>query len=634
MRQPGIQIRPGAARRDAPQGAVPLHRQACLRFAQVAAARIERTAQRADAPLVGRAVRHVGRLVLALANDAALHAQALVGAGALLCPGRRLPAICPALGLARQVVAPLRGPGNERRCDKGRDQRHHGRERLQQRPEEANVRSDPQRRGQHHGTHAHRVDVVQVRALELDAFGRPPHGLVDDEVGHHRHDPGNGKVGVEPQHLPQRLEHVHLHEHERDEDVEHHPHNAPRVAVGEPREEVAPGQRTGVGVGHIDLELRHHHEDGGGRHRPAVRQDVLVCRQVHLVGVYRTLRRHHVRQRQPRQHGATQHFQHPHDHPARPARQHPGPPLPALSRARLGHEAQVVRLLPHLRDERNTDRESRTKKRPLEALSCSRFTTVVHQTLHHPRIEHQNGHIRHHHHHQPQRLRPHLEAADDRHPVGNQRYHHHRADEIPPGRRYAQRQFQRVGHDGGLQRKEDERERGVDERCDGGADVAKARAPGEQVHVEPVAGRIHADGPARQKNDQPGGQNGPEGVGKAVLHQQGGAHSLQNEEGGHAKRGVGHPPFRPLAKALRRVAQRVVFHGLAGHPAVVVAPHLHNALHRLCLGRLGARSRRADAVCGGGFVVHRLQGAAFMPPEGPRRHGGAVRYLLSLPPWN
>ena len=52
--------------------------------------------------------------------------------------------------------------------------------------------------------------------------------------------------------------------------VEHHPHHAARVAVRQAREKVGPGQRAGIGIGHVDLELRHHDEQRRGRHRPAV----------------------------------------------------------------------------------------------------------------------------------------------------------------------------------------------------------------------------------------------------------------------------------------------------------------------------------------------------------------------------
>jgi hypothetical protein len=111
-------------------------------------------------------------------------------------------------------------------------------------------------------------------------------------------------------------------------------------------------------------------------------------------------------------------------------------------------------------------------------------------------------------------------------------------------------------------------------------------------------------GQSCHENDQTGGQNGPQGVGETVLHQQGRAHRLKNEKRRCAKRGIGHTPRRPFAKALGGVAQRVVFHGFARHPAVVVAAHQRDALHRFG----GGRSFRDN---GGGVGAHNWRGCSF-----------------------
>ncbi len=308
---------------------------------------------------------------------------------------------------------------------------------------------------------------------------------------------------------------------------------------------------------------------------------------------------------------AAQHLQNPQDHPARPAGQHADPPAPGLARFFRGHEAQVVGLLAHLRDERDAHGERGTKQVPIEPHGGAGCTRVVHHIAECAGGVHGHGNERHHHHHQPQRLGPHLEAADDGDTVRHQRDDHQRTDEIAPGGRDVQREFERVGHDGGLQREEDEGERGVDQRGDGGADVAKARAAREQVHVHAVARGVHADGQAGQEDDEPGGQNRERGVDEAVLHQQRGAYRFEDQERGRAERGVGHAPFAPLAKALRRVAQRVVFHGLAADPAVVVAPDLDHLLRGL-LGFMCSHAR----LC-------RLQrcGVSGGDRGGVRRHG-------------
>ncbi len=72
MPQPGIEVRPGTLWQQPAQCARPLHRQAGVRFAHVAAARIQRAAQRADRPLVGRAMGHVRAFIRALTDHALL----------------------------------------------------------------------------------------------------------------------------------------------------------------------------------------------------------------------------------------------------------------------------------------------------------------------------------------------------------------------------------------------------------------------------------------------------------------------------------------------------------------------------------------------------------------------------------
>ena len=97
---------------------------------------------------------------------------------------------------------------------------------------------------------------------------------------------------------------------------------------------------------------------------------------------------------------------------------------------------------------------------------------------------------------------------------------------------------------------------------------------------------------------------------KPYLHQQGRAHRFQDQERRGAKRGVGHPPFAPLPKALRREAQRVVLHGLAADPAVVVAAHLDDALGRGT--RALARPFGAGSAPGGKAAVE--ADSEFTPP--------------------
>ena len=561
----GIERGPPALRQQAAQRGRPLCGEAPIGLAQIVAARIERAAQRADRPLIRGAMRHVIAFVVALADHAAARAEALVAA----------------FGLACDVVLALRRPGDQRRRDEGGDQGDHRRERLRHRPEDAEVRRHRQRRRNAGGADADRIDVVQIGALELDAGRRQPERLVDHQVGHHRHHPRNGDVRVQPEHATDGLEHVELHQQQRDHRVEHHPHDTPRVAVRYAREEVRPRERAGIGVGDIDLQLRHDDEQRGRGHRqPEVREHVLVGREVHLVRVDRAIGRHHVADRQICEQRAAEHLHDAGQHPARPADQHRRPPARSRRRRALGHEAQVVDLLAHLRDQRDAHGHRGAEQAQVEACAGATFATVVDQAIEHARVVAEHVEVRQHQHRDPQRLRDHLKLANRGNAVRHQRQHEQRAQQIAPGRRDVEREVQRIGHHRGLEREEDEGERGVDQRRDGRADVAEAGASGQQVHVDAIARRVMADGQAGEEDDQAGGEDRPERIGKAVLHQQGRAHGLEHEEGRGAKCGVRYSPFAPLAERARREAQRVVFHRLARDPAVVVTADLDHALRR------------------------------------------------------
>ena len=420
-----------------------------------------------------------------------------------------------------------------------------------------------------------------MRALELDAFGRQAERLVDDEICHHRHHPADRDVGVQAEDLAQRLEHVELHQHQRDQRVEHHPHHATRVAVGQPREEVRPRERARIGIGHVDFQLRNHDQQRGRRDRPGLaRKHVLVGSEVHLVRVDRALERHRVADRQIREQRTAEHFDDARHDPARAADQHAGPPANLVLHRTLRHEAQVVDLLAHLRDKRDADRHRGTEELQIELRAPAVGAAEMHELGQHTRVLLEHEHIRHDQQHQPQWLRPHLQAADDRHAVGHERNDDQGADQVAPRRRDVERELERVGHDRRLEREEDEGEARVDERGDGRADVAEAGAACQQVHVDAVACGVAADRPAGEEDDQPRREDRPECVDETVLDEQRRAHRFEHQERRCAERGVCDTQLRPLAKTVRREAQRVVFHRLARDPAVVVATHLDDALHR------------------------------------------------------
>jgi len=85
-------------------------------------------------------------------------------------------------------------------------------------------------------------------------------------------------------------------------------------------------------------------------------------------------------------------------------------------------------------------------------------------------------------------------------------------------------------------------------------------------------------GEAGQEGDQAHDQDGPERIGKAVVQGNGAAYRLQSEKGDAAEGSVCHTEFAPLARAMWRIAQRIVLHGFISDPGVVVAPDAEDAL--------------------------------------------------------
>ena len=183
----------------------------------------------------------------------------------------------------------------------------------------------------------------------------------------------------------------------------------------------------------------------------------------------------------------------------------------------------------------------------------------------------------------------------------HERDHGERADQVAEVQRQAEIQFERIRHDRGFQREQDERERRVDERRDRRADVAEAGAAREQVHVDAVVGGVVADRQAGGEDDQADGDDGPERVLEAVVDGDGAADRFQHEEGDGAERRIGDAEHGPFAERARREAQRVILDRLVGDPGVVVAPDLDDAQRRFRItrGRMGGGRHvlaRNDAV--------------------------------------
>ena len=489
----------------------------------------------------------------------------------------------------RQVIAALGAPGNQRRRQQRGEHGDQRGKRLRGRAKGADKTRHRQHRGQTHRSHPHRVDVVQMGAAKLNAGRAQPQGFVDHQIRHHRRKPGNGDIGIQPQHLANGLEHLQLHQQQGNQDIEHHPHHPAGVAVGQPREKVRPRQRAGIGIGDVDFQLRQNHKQRGHPHRQRRRMKHLgKRRQIHLIGVHRPLRRHALAQQQPGQQSAAQHLGHPRQHPTRPAQRHRQPPTPLARALRRRHKAQIIRLLAHLGDQGHPHRQGRAKALQIKPGRKPTLAAIRPQTSQRLRIAGQHHCVRQHQQSQPQRQGPQLHPADGGDAVHNQRNHHQGAQQIPPRRRQTQAHLQRISHDRRFQGKKDKGERGVNQRSNGRADITKPGAPSEQIHVHAKPCGTHADRPPRQRDDQTGGKNRPERIDEPRLHQHGRANRLQHQKRRRPpKRRLRHPPHRPLTKTARSKTQRVILQRLPRHPTVVIPTHLDNTLRGRAVRRIG-----------------------------------------------
>ena len=283
-------------------------------------------------------------------------------------------------------------------------------------------------------------------------------------------------------------------------------------------------------------------------------------------------------QGEKRQEGAAEHFQRARDDPAGAGHQHRRPPALAVGAGFFRQKAQVVDLFANLRHQRQGHGAGGAERQQVEAATFAFPAGKAGQVAQGLRVLDDHKHIRQQQQQQPHRLAPDLQAIDQGDAIGHQGNDQDRAKHIGQRQRNLEIQLQGQGHDRRFEGKEQEGETGVDQRGDGRADIAKAGAAGQQVHVHAVARGVVTDGQAGEEDDQAHRQNRPQGIGEAIAQGQGAADGLQGQERHGAQGGVGDAQLRPLAKRLGREAQGVVFQGLVGDPAVVVAADLGNPL--------------------------------------------------------
>ncbi len=466
---------------------------------------------------------------------------------------------------ASQVVLALGRHRQDRRKNECENESHDGRIRFDRRPECPEEHQNRQDRRHRHRSEADRIDVVEHAASELGHLRRQLEDvLVEHDVRGHHCDPRDTAVGVEAEDAVEEVEHVGFHQDQRDGQVEQHEHHAARIRLGEASVRVGPRQRSGIGVGHVDLDLADDDQDHREGHGEPTRHEVLVDLQelVHrLVGDAGSV--DDVGDQVHGEEEADDLLEGTEDDPAGAGEKHCGPPASGVLGSLGRHEAQVVDLFGDLRDERETDSGREHHRSDVDALAVGPVLTAVGEELpDRVGIADHQVHERQYHQDEPHRGGPDLKFGKGFHAVDDQRDDHDGRDRVPDGQRDAQPQFESLRHDRTFEREEDERERREDDVGDDRSVVAETASTRDQVEVDVVTGRIVGKRKAGQEDDDGEHQNAPQCIAGSVRDSDIGTDGEIREIRDAAERGRRDNTGPPLTVATRREAQRVVLERL------------------------------------------------------------------------
>jgi len=326
------------------------------------------------------------------------------------------------------------------------------------------------------------------------------------------------------------------------------PDDAAGMAVGQPREEIRPGQRPGIGVHDIDLELRDDHERRRQRQRQrVVGHHVAEGRDIHVGGIGGLFGRDARTQCQHDEKRSGQQFRRAHHHPAG-AGEKPHELLGQRLRLAVGRqEAQEIHLFADLRHQRQDDGGGRPEHRQIERRDGAEFARLVALAGEaQPEIEFfpvgkGDEDKRQDVEHDPDGLGQQLEFRDQPHAMRHQRNDGHRADDVAQPQRDAEGQLQRPGHDRGLDGKQDEGEAGIDQRRHRRAKIAEPRSAGQKIDIDAVLDGIAGNRDADDQQQQRGDEDGEDGIGGAVGQGDRPAHRLQRQEGDGTDRRLRNP---------------------------------------------------------------------------------------------
>ena len=326
-----------------------------------------------------------------------------------------------------EVGAAARRPGDERGHHKGRAEGEEGREIGRHAAQQPGIGAEGDRRRQQHGADADGVDVEQMRPLEFYSLRAEAEPFIDDQISHQRAHPAGRDIGIDHQRVLDGLGHARLHQQQRDNDVEDQPHHAARMGMGEAREEVRPRERPGIGVGDVDLDLRHHDQRAGRGDRDPRRQNGAEGQPIHLRRLHRLIGQQPRMERHIGEQAARQQLDDIDHDPAGAAKQQRRPPSARADRLARRQEADEIDLLGRLRDHREEDRGCRPESREIKARNTAPVAAEADPAMEPFRMGDENRQDRHQVEHEPDRLRPQLQPADEGDAVRHQRHHDDRA---------------------------------------------------------------------------------------------------------------------------------------------------------------------------------------------------------------
>ena len=175
----------------------------------------------------------------------------------------------------------------------------------------------------------------------------------------------------------------------------------------QPHEAVRPRQRTAVGVGDVDLDLRHGNEDGGQRQRQhRVVDHTLVGMDEHIDRLGRLRRAAAHAQRQHRQQAAGADLERPDDDPAGSRHHQSSPPSPAVCQCAVGQETQVIGLFANLTHQREEHTRCGAEQKHVEAAAGPGTAIERRPRLQERGVLDKDETERCHQEHDPDRLRP------------------------------------------------------------------------------------------------------------------------------------------------------------------------------------------------------------------------------------